>query len=158
MNIFVQTRGFLSSQGYRWLGSENPEEWWSEFTERLGWIQPSRPSILFASKKTHWSLLATGIPTARTDWRGRLIRANLAAECSRDSQECALNILLSLAQIWMTDLGKSSWSPPLLDVPYSNLGELIDQILTTDVIRKLYDSPDDFDIYSWKLYESLGRL
>ncbi|HEU0089017.1 MAG TPA: hypothetical protein VFQ77_15440 [Pseudonocardiaceae bacterium] len=103
MQIFVQTRGAARAADYCFLGRAPHSPWWRRYRDHTTF---DYPTIIVHSDGTDWQAYLSGIPSARVDAVGTVVRYTVVLEggCG-DAETDANNRALALIAAWLADIG-----------------------------------------------------
>jgi hypothetical protein len=87
VRAFVQTRGTARATDYAFLGGAPPEPWWRAYREATAF---DHPTVLVISDGLRWAAYLSGIPSARVDAVGTVVRYTLVLDgpCGAPDAAC----------------------------------------------------------------------
>jgi hypothetical protein len=115
VRAFVQTRGTGRATDYAFLGGAPPEPWWREYRDVTAF---DHPTVLITSDGRSWAAYLSGIPSARVDAVGTVVRWTLALDgpCGDPAAGC----VGAAVAAWLDDVAggrdASGQLPAALDV------------------------------------------
>ena len=107
VRVFVQTRGTARAADYAFLGGAPPEPWWRAYRDATAF---DHPTLLVRSDGAAWAAYLSGIPSARVDAVGTVVRYTLVAEgpCGTADGAC----VAAAAAAWLDDVADAAAGPP----------------------------------------------
>jgi hypothetical protein len=107
VRVFVQTRGTARATDYAFLGGAPPEPWWRAYRDATAF---DHPTLLVRSDGAAWAAYLSGIPSARVDAVGTVVRYTLVAEgpCGVADDTC----VAAAAAAWLDDVADSAEGRP----------------------------------------------
>jgi hypothetical protein len=103
VRVFVQTRGTARATDYAFLGGAPPEPWWRAYRDTTAF---DHPTLLVRSDGAAWAVYLSGIPSARVDAVGTVVRYTLVAEgpCGVADNAC----VVAAATAWLDDVADAA--------------------------------------------------
>jgi hypothetical protein len=88
VRVFVQTRGAARATDYAFLGGAPPEPWWRAYRDVTAF---DHPTVLVTSDGARFRAYLSGIPSARVDAVGTVVRYTLVLDgpCGAADAACA---------------------------------------------------------------------
>jgi hypothetical protein len=77
VRAFVQTRGTARATDYAFLGGAPPRPWWRAYRDTTAF---DHPTVLVTSDGREWAAYLSGIPSARVDAVGTVVRYTLVLD------------------------------------------------------------------------------
>jgi hypothetical protein len=77
VRVFVQTRGSARALDYAFLGGAPPQPWWRAYREATAF---DHPTVLVRSDGERWAAYLSGVPSARVDAVGTVVRYTLVLD------------------------------------------------------------------------------
>jgi hypothetical protein len=77
VRVFVQTRGSARALDYAFLGGAPPQPWWRAYRDATAF---DHPTVLVRSDGVRWAAYLSGIPSARVDAVGTVVRYTLVLD------------------------------------------------------------------------------
>ena len=77
LRVFVQTRGAARATDYAFLGGAPAQPWWRAYRDATAF---DHPTVLVASDGERWAAYLSGIPSARVDAVGTVVRYTLVLD------------------------------------------------------------------------------
>ncbi|MGH3794014.1 MAG: hypothetical protein ACRDSP_03915 [Pseudonocardiaceae bacterium] len=106
MQIFVQTRGAARASDYCFLGQAPHSPWWRVYREHTAF---DHPTLIVHSDGAEWRAYLSGIPSARVDAVGTVIRYTVALEGVCGGTEAAAGTrALAIIAAWLSDIATSA--------------------------------------------------
>lgn len=99
VRVFVQTRGSARATDYAFLGGAPPRPWWRAYREATAF---DHPTVLVTSDAERWAAYLSGIPSARLDAVGTVVRYTLVLDgpCAGPDSACATRAVAA----WLDDV------------------------------------------------------
>lgn len=106
MQIFVQTRGEARASDYCFLGQAPHSPWWRTYREHTAF---DHPTLIVHSDGARWRAYLSGIPSARVDAVGTVIRYTVVVEgaCGTADTGDATWALTGIAA-WLSDIAANA--------------------------------------------------
>jgi hypothetical protein len=103
VRAFVQTRGTARATDYAFLGSAPPERWWRAYRDATAF---DHPTVLVTSDGARWAAYLSGVPSARVDAVGTVVRYTLVLDgpCGAPDGEC----VAAAVAAWLDDVATGS--------------------------------------------------
>ena len=101
--MFVQTRGTARAADYAFLGGAPPEPWWRAYRDATAF---DHPTVLVISDGVRWAAYLSGIPSARVDAVGTVVRYTLVLDgpCGAPDGAC----VAAAVEAWLDDVAAGS--------------------------------------------------
>lgn len=99
--VYVQTRGTARAADYAFLCGAPPHAWWRAYRDATAF---DHPTVLVVSHGGGWSAYLSGIPSARVDAVGTVVRYTLVLDGPCDVASVAEQVPAAVAA-WLDDLG-----------------------------------------------------
>jgi hypothetical protein len=101
--VFVQTRGTARATDYAFLGGAPPEPWWRAYREATAF---DHPTVLVTSDGARWAAYLSGVPSARVDAVGTVVRYTLVLDgaCGAPDGAC----VVAAVAAWLDDVASAS--------------------------------------------------
>jgi hypothetical protein len=105
IRAFVQTRGTARATDYAFLGDAPPEPWWRAYRDATAF---DHPTVLVTSDGKRWAAYLSGIPSARVDAVGTVVRYTLVLDgpCGVDGA-----CVGAAVAAWLDDVAEGSSGP-----------------------------------------------
>lgn len=99
VRAFVQTRGTARATDYAFLGAAPPRPWWREYRDVTAF---DHPTVLVTSDGSAWATYVSGIPSARVDAVGTVVRWTLVLDgrCG----DAAAGCVAAAVAAWLDDV------------------------------------------------------
>lgn len=98
--VYVQTRGTTRAADYAFLCGAPPRPWWRAYGNATAF---DHPTVLVASTGADWAAYLSGIPSARVDAVGTVVRYTLVLEGPCDDRSVADRVPAAVAT-WLDDV------------------------------------------------------
>jgi hypothetical protein len=114
VRIWVQTRGTARAADYAFLGAAPERPWWREYRDVTAF---DHPTVLVTSDGERWAGYLSGIPSARVDAVGTVVRWTLVldGQCGAPDAGC----LVAAVGAWLDDVASGGGRlPAALDAAF----------------------------------------
>jgi len=113
---FLQTRGTARASDYAFLGAAPAEPWWRAYRDATAF---DHPTVLVTSDGERWAAYLSGIPSARVDAVGSVVRYTLVLDgpCATPDAAC----VVAAVGAWLSDVANGRG-----DRPGGRLGAALD--------------------------------
>lgn len=98
--VYVQTRGTARATDYAFLCGAPPHAWWRAYRDATAF---EHPTVLVVSDGGGWAAYLSGIPSARVDAVGTVVRYTLVLDGHCDAASVADPVPVAVA-VWLDDL------------------------------------------------------
>ena len=106
MQIFVQTRGEARASDYRFLGQAPQSHWWLQYRNHTTF---DHPTLLVQSDGADWQAYLSGIPSARVDAVGTVVRYTVVLEGTCGPGPTGANSsALAVIEGWLSDIAQGA--------------------------------------------------
>ena len=99
-HVHVQTRGAARAADYAFLGGAPPRAWWRDYRDATAF---DHPTVLVTGDGACWAAYLSGIPSARTDAVGTVVRYTLVLDGPCGDTAVAPRLVAAVAA-WLDDL------------------------------------------------------
>jgi hypothetical protein len=99
VRVFLQTRGTARATDYAFLGVAPPEPWWRDYRDATAF---DHPTVLVTSDGERWAAYLSGIPSARVDAVGTVVRYTLVLDGSCGAPDAAC--VAAVVGAWLDDV------------------------------------------------------
>ncbi|HEY2766572.1 MAG TPA: hypothetical protein VGJ13_21555 [Pseudonocardiaceae bacterium] len=103
MQIFVQTRGEARASDYCFLGQAPRSPWWRTYREHTAF---DHPTLIVHSDGAGWRACLSGIPSARVDAVGTVVRYTVVLEGACGTAETTRT--LAAVAAWLSDIATNT--------------------------------------------------
>jgi hypothetical protein len=100
---YLQTRGTARADDYTFLGAAPEHPWWREYRDTTAF---DHPTLLVTAGAHPWRAYLSGIPSARTDAVGTVVRYTLVLHGGSDDSLTACG--LAAVAAWLADIAAGS--------------------------------------------------
>jgi hypothetical protein len=100
LQIFVQTRGEARASDYCFLGQAPPSHWWRQYRDHTTF---DHPTLIVESDGARWQAYLSGIPSARVDAVGTVVRYTVVLDGACAPTE-SVGGALAVIQGWLSDI------------------------------------------------------
>jgi hypothetical protein len=99
IRAFVQTRGTARATDYAFLGGAPPQPWWRAYRDATAF---DHPTVLITSDGARWAAYLSGVPSARVDAVGTVVRYTLVLDgpCGAPDGAC----VAAAVAAWLDDV------------------------------------------------------
>jgi hypothetical protein len=128
--VFLQTRGTARASDYTFLGSAAPEAtWWRTYRDATAF---DHPTVLVTSDGRDWAAYLSGIPSARVDAVGTVVRYTLVLDgpCGAAETDC----VLAGVAAWLDDVATGPHRP-------GRLSAALDERFSADLVDRMITQP-----------------
>jgi hypothetical protein len=137
--VYVQTRGTPRAADYAFLCGAPPHPWWRAYRDATAF---DHPTVLVVSDGAAWTAYLSGVPSARTDAVGTVVRYTLVLDgpCG-DEQVAAL--LPPAVAAWLADVAQGFGGTAGADGPPGRVGRLsaaLDARFPADDVQRFIDA------------------
>jgi hypothetical protein len=103
VRVFLQTRGTARATDYAFLGGAPPEPWWRAYRDATAF---DHPTALVTADGARWAAYLSGIPSARVDAVGTVVRYTLVLDgpCGAPDAAC----VAAAVGAWLDDVDSGS--------------------------------------------------
>ena len=125
---FLQTRGTARASDYAFLGAAPAVPWWRAYRDATAF---EHPTVLVTSDGERWAAYLSGIPSARVDAVGSVVRYTLVLDgpCATPDADC----VAAAVAAWLSDIANGQG-----DRPGGRLAEALDARFPAPyVVRRL---------------------
>jgi hypothetical protein len=107
VRVFLQTRGTARATDYAFLGGAPPEPWWRDYRDATAF---DHPTVLVSSDGDRWAAYLSGIPAARVDAVGTVVRYTLVLDgvCAAPDTAC----VAAAVGTWLDDVAAGHGTRP----------------------------------------------
>ncbi len=112
VRAFVQTRGAARATDYAFLGGAPPHPWWRSYRDATAF---DHPTVLVTSDGRGWAAYLSGIPSARVDAVGTVVRYTLVLDgpCGAADTAC----VPAAVAAWLDDVADGLSGRPARRLP-----------------------------------------
>jgi hypothetical protein len=127
---FLQTRGTARAGDYTFLGHAPEEPWWRAYRDATAF---DHPTVLVTSDGARWAVYLSGIPSARLDAVGTVVRYTLVLDGPCGAEE-AEHVRAGVAA-WLDDVAADPAHPG------GRLSAALDACFPADLVDRLVTRP-----------------
>ena len=139
---FIQTRGKFIDYGFIINAPKNENSWWGEYSRFTAF---EFPTIIIENISDYPRIYLSAIPSGRKDRVETIIRYTLVIELLDNQHD--QNAFFYLVSIWLDEVGKHDKCKP----KESNIGKLLDECFTEEVVEELLQVQEPDSKYEEKL-------
>ncbi|MDT7579120.1 MAG: hypothetical protein QOK35_384 [Pseudonocardiales bacterium] len=127
---FLQTRGAGRAGDYTFLGSAPDETWWRAYRDTTAF---DHPTVLLTSDGGRWAAYLSGVPSARVDAVGTVVRYTLVLDgpCGAAETDC----VVAGVAAWLDDVAAGA------DGPRGRLSVALDERFPADLVDRMIATP-----------------
>jgi hypothetical protein len=128
--VFLQTRGTARASDYTFLGAAPEETWWRTYRDATAF---EHPTVLVTSGGGRWAAYLSGIPSARVDAVGTIVRYTLVLDgpCGAAETDC----VLAGVAAWLDDVAAGPHRPG------GRLSAALDERFSADLVDRMITQP-----------------
>ena len=130
VHAYLQTRGTARASDYTFLGAAPAEPWWRSYRDATAF---DHPTVLVTSDGERWAAYLSGIPSARMDAVGTVVRYTLVLDgpCGAAETGC----VVAGVAAWLEDVAAGP------DRPGGRVSSALDAGFPADLVDRMISKP-----------------